>query len=45
MIDKAIAAALGKDLRTGDIASPGTKVIGTAEIGSTILAEMETLAA
>ncbi|MFN3658338.1 MAG: 3-isopropylmalate dehydrogenase [Pseudolabrys sp.] len=45
MIDKAIAAALDKGLRTGDIASPGTKVVGTAEMGSAILAELEKLAA
>ena len=44
MIDKAIAATLDKGLRTGDIAAPGEKAIGTAEMGSAILAEMETLA-
>ena len=45
MIDKAIAAALDKGLRTGDIASPGMKIVGTAEMGSAIIAELETLAA
>jgi 3-isopropylmalate dehydrogenase len=44
MIDTAIAATLDKGLRTGDIASPGTKTVGTEEMGSAILAEMEKLA-
>ena len=44
MIDQAIAAALAKGLRTGDIASPGQKTIGTAEMGDAIIAEMEKLA-
>jgi 3-isopropylmalate dehydrogenase len=44
LIDQAIAAALAKGLRTGDIASPGQKTIGTAEMGDAILAEMEKLA-
>jgi 3-isopropylmalate dehydrogenase len=41
MIDKAIAAALDKGLRTGDIASAGSKVVGTKEMGDAILAELE----
>src|SRR5438270_1532562 len=45
MIDKAIAAALGKGLRTADIKSDGTKLIGTTEMGDAIIAEMEKLAA
>jgi len=45
MIDKAIAATLDKGLRTGDIKSEGCKVVNTAEMGSAILAELETLAA
>jgi 3-isopropylmalate dehydrogenase len=44
-IDQAIAATLAKDLRTADIKSPGTKVVGTVEMGDAILAELETLAA
>jgi 3-isopropylmalate dehydrogenase len=44
MIDAAIAATLNKGLRTGDIAAPGEKTIGTAEMGSAILAELEMLA-
>jgi 3-isopropylmalate dehydrogenase len=45
MIDKAIAAALAKGLRTADIKSEGTKLVGTAEMGDAIIAEMEKLAA
>ncbi|MBV8792202.1 MAG: 3-isopropylmalate dehydrogenase, partial [Pseudolabrys sp.] len=45
MIDQAIAAALAKGLRTGDIKSPNTKVVGTHEMGSAILEELEKLAA
>jgi 3-isopropylmalate dehydrogenase len=41
MIDKAIAAALEKGFRTGDIASPGMKTVGTTEMGNAILAELE----
>jgi 3-isopropylmalate dehydrogenase len=43
MIDKAIAGALEKGFRTGDIASPGTRTIGTAAMGDAILAELEVL--
>jgi len=44
-IDKAIADVLDKGLRTGDIMSPGCKQVSTAEMGSTILAELETILA
>src|SRR5471032_327753 len=44
MIDKAIAAALAKGLRTADIKSDGTKLVGTTEMGDAIIAEMEKLA-
>src|SRR5579862_7514068 len=44
-IDQAIAATLAKNLRTADIKSSGTKVVGTVEMGDAILAELETLAA
>jgi 3-isopropylmalate dehydrogenase len=40
MIDKAIAATLDKNIRTGDIKSEGSKVVSTAEMGSAILAEL-----
>jgi 3-isopropylmalate dehydrogenase len=43
-IDAAIAAALAKGLRTADIKSDGTTVVGTREMGEAIIAEM-TLAA
>jgi 3-isopropylmalate dehydrogenase len=44
MIDKAIAAALAKGLRTADIKSDGTRLVGTTEMGDAIIAEMEKLA-
>src|SRR6476469_10087201 len=40
LIEKAIAAALEKGLRTADIASPGTQTVGTAQMGDAIIAEM-----
>jgi 3-isopropylmalate dehydrogenase len=45
LIDQAIAGALAKGLRTGDIAAPGQKAIGTREMGDAILSELEKLAA
>jgi len=45
LIDWAIAAALAKGLRTADIKSEGCKLVGTAEMGDAIIAEMEKLAA
>ena len=44
LIDQAIAAALAKGLRTADIKSEGCRLVGTAEMGDAILAEMERLA-
>jgi 3-isopropylmalate dehydrogenase len=43
LIDKAIAGALAKGLRTADIKSEGTTAVGTAEMGGAILKEMEAL--
>src|SRR5204863_9424335 len=43
LIDQAIAAALAKGLRTADIKSAGTTVVGTREMGTAIIAEMERL--
>jgi 3-isopropylmalate dehydrogenase len=43
LIDKAIAGALAKGLRTADIKSEGTTVVGTTEMGAAILREMEVL--
>src|SRR5690242_7991648 len=45
MIDKAIAAALAKGLRTADIKSDGTRLVGTTEMGDAIIVEIERLAA
>ena len=45
LIDQAIAATLAKGLRTGDIKSEGATVVGTAEMGAAVIAEMEKLAA
>ena len=44
-IDQAIANTLTKGLRTADIKSERTTVVGTVEMGDAILAELETLAA
>lgn len=45
LIDGAIAAALAKGLRTGDIMQPGMTKVGTVEMGRAIEAELATLAA
>ena len=45
LIDQAIAGALAKGLRTSDIKSDGCTLVGTAEMGDAILAELERLAA
>jgi 3-isopropylmalate dehydrogenase len=45
LIDAAIAAALAKGLRTADIKSEGCTVVGTAQMGEAIIAEMEKLSA
>src|SRR3989449_2713249 len=45
LIDQAIAAALAKGLRTADIKSDGSTVVGTREMGEAIIAEMDKLAA
>jgi 3-isopropylmalate dehydrogenase len=45
LIDQAIAAALARGLRTADIKSEGTTVVGTRQMGEAIIAEMEGLAA
>src|SRR3954452_13059858 len=43
LIDKAIAAALAKGLRTADIKSEGCKIVSTKEMGEAIMGELETL--
>jgi 3-isopropylmalate dehydrogenase len=45
LIDQAIAGALGRGLRTADIMQPNMRKVGTAEMGSAILEELERLAA
>jgi 3-isopropylmalate dehydrogenase len=45
LIDRAIAATLGKGLRTADIKSEGAKIVSTSEMGSAIIGEIERLAA
>jgi 3-isopropylmalate dehydrogenase len=45
LIDKAIAATLEKGLRTADIKSEGTTLVGTSQMGDAIIAEMAKLAA
>jgi 3-isopropylmalate dehydrogenase len=45
LIDQAIAAALARGLRTADIKSEGTTVVGTRQMGEAIIEEMERLAA
>jgi 3-isopropylmalate dehydrogenase len=44
-LEAAIAAALGKGLRTADIKSEGCKIVSTAEMGEAIVGELEKLAA
>jgi len=45
LIDQAIAAALARGLRTADIKSEGCRLVGTAEMGDAIIAEMARLSA
>ncbi|MEI9898768.1 MAG: 3-isopropylmalate dehydrogenase [Hyphomicrobium sp.] len=45
LLDQAIAGVLAAGLRTGDIMQPGMTKVGTAEMGSAVLAELKTLAA
>ena len=45
MIDQAIAATLEQGLRTADIKSEGTTLVGTKQMGDAIIAEMDKLAA
>ena len=45
MIDKAIAATLAQGYRTGDIMQPNMRQVGTTEMGSAILKELERLTA
>ena len=42
-VDQAIANVLAKGLRTADIASAGTTVVSTAQMGEAVIAEMQAL--
>ena len=44
-LEAAIAAALGKGLRTADIKSESCKIVSTAEMGEAIVGELEKLSA
>ncbi|EAV41963.1 3-isopropylmalate dehydrogenase [Roseibium aggregatum IAM 12614] len=44
-LDKAIANALDKGLRTKDIAAPGQATVSTVEMGDAIIAELDALSA
>jgi 3-isopropylmalate dehydrogenase len=45
LVDQAIAAALAAGLRTSDIESEGMTAVGTAEMGTAVLRELDRLAA
>ena len=45
LLDKAIADVLAQGLRTGDIMQPNMRQVGTGEMGSAILKQLETVAA
>jgi 3-isopropylmalate dehydrogenase len=45
LVETAIARVLDSGLRTGDIMQPGMTKVGTTEMGSAILKQMEALAA
>jgi 3-isopropylmalate dehydrogenase len=45
LIERAIAAALEKGLRTADIKSEGAKIVTTSEMGDAVIAEIDKLAA
>ena len=44
LLDKAIADVLAQGLRTGDIMQPNMRQVGTSEMGSAILKQLETVA-
>jgi 3-isopropylmalate dehydrogenase len=43
LLDQAIAGVLAKGLRTGDIKSEGTTVVGTGEMGEAVVKEFDRL--
>ncbi|KAB2863942.1 MAG: 3-isopropylmalate dehydrogenase, partial [Bauldia sp.] len=44
MLETAISETLGRGLRTADIWTEGTEKVGTREMGSAIIADLERLA-
>jgi 3-isopropylmalate dehydrogenase len=40
-VEGAISAVLSDGLRTGDIAQPNSKIVGTEEMGAAILAKLK----
>ena len=45
MLDKAVANALDKGLRTKDIAAEGDNVVSTVQMGDAVIAELDELSA
>lgn len=45
LLDQAIAGTLARGLRTGDIMQPNMRLVGTSEMGSAIIEELERLVA
>jgi 3-isopropylmalate dehydrogenase len=45
LVEKAVENVLAAGVRTGDIATPGTKTVSTTEMGKALLAELDRLAA
>jgi len=45
MIDTAVQNVLNAGIRTADIMEPGKQKVGTAEMGTALIAELEKLAA
>jgi 3-isopropylmalate dehydrogenase len=44
LVEKAVTGVLGRGLRTADIAEPNRKKVGTAEMGTAIVEELDRLA-
>jgi 3-isopropylmalate dehydrogenase len=44
-LDAAIAAVLGKGLRTADIKSDGATIVSTTQMGEAVVSELERLSA
>lgn len=44
LVENAVEAVLGKNIRTGDIKAEGVETVGTTQMGDAVLAEMQALA-